>query len=128
MLKILIFICICSLTGVRQVLAECHMGSVNFVRTSNVRPLDTVLEQIKQKLQISSLKCHTQCIDNPNCTAYLYDSNALNCYLITNDNLRINHQNLFKAIGWSFHRRICLTSGRVHWFSQRNFLLPKFVD
>ena len=91
--------------------SECHMGSVNFVRTSNVRPLDTVLEQIKQKLQISSLKCHQKCIDSPNCKAYLYDSNALNCHLITNDNLRINHQNLFRAPGWTHHRRICLTSG-----------------
>lgn len=113
MFKLLVFIIYCS-SAIQQVLSvvdQC-IGSVNFVRTQNVRPLDTVLEQIKQKLQISSLKCHTQCIDNPQCTAYLYDSNALNCYLITTDSLRINHQNLFKAIGWSFHKRICLTSGR----------------
>lgn len=101
MLRLFLFF-IYLLTFRIQQINACHMGSVNFVRTSNVRPLDTVLEQIKQKLQISSLRCHQQCIDSSSCNAYLYDSNALSCYLITNENLRINHQNLFRAPGIYF--------------------------
>lgn len=92
--------------------AYCEVGSVNFVRTSNVRPLDSILQQIPDRLSISSLRCHQTCIDSINCTGYLYDRKQNECYLLVGDRLRINHQNLIRSPDWSYHRRICLTTGK----------------
>lgn len=91
--------------------STCQFGSVNFVRTSNVRPLDSILEQITDKTRISSLRCHQRCIDSLQCTGYLYDRKESDCYLLTSDRLRLTHQNMIRSPDWSYHRRICLTTG-----------------
>lgn len=98
-------------TLVRLAGAHCEVGSVNFVRSSNVRPLDSLLRQLTDRQQISSLRCHQSCIDRPECTGYLYDRGQSHCYLLDGDGPRINHQNLIRSPDWSYHRRICLTTG-----------------
>lgn len=104
-----------------SVRAFCPEGSTaTFVRTSNVRPKDSISSRLASHRISTPSACHHLCIssntsrngDQRECGGYFLSHRDSVCVLVSNSFEPVVRQNLEVSPGWSYHRKICLKGKR----------------